>query len=78
MSQQLAHATSNGATIRAGDLFASGTISGPTAESLGCLLEITQGNGPFLADGETVSISIPDDQFGFGVCSGTVVANGEG
>ena len=41
MSQQLAHATSNGAHLRAGDLFASGTISGPEPDSRGSLLEIT-------------------------------------
>jgi fumarylacetoacetase len=67
ISQQLAHATSNGASISPGDLFASGTISGPTTDSLGCLLEM---GGPYLADGDTVTISsLPV----FGTCSGTVV-----
>jgi fumarylacetoacetase len=47
--QQLAHAVSNGATIRPGDLFGSGTISGPEPHMRACLLE-TQ--GPFLSDGE--------------------------
>jgi fumarylacetoacetase len=47
--QQLAHATSNGATIRPGDLFGSGTISGPEPDMRACLLE-TQ--GPFLEDDE--------------------------
>ena len=70
MSQQLAHATSNGATIRAGDLFASGTISGPTDDSLGCLLEITKGQGPFLEDGDRVEFTAGDDAFG--TCSGTI------
>jgi fumarylacetoacetase len=70
MSQQLAHATSNGATIRAGDLFASGTISGPTDDSLGCLLEITKGQGPFLEDGDTVSFTAGDPAFG--ICSGVI------
>ncbi|HJU81909.1 MAG TPA: fumarylacetoacetate hydrolase family protein [Acidimicrobiia bacterium] len=70
MSQQLAHATSNGATLRAGDLFASGTISGPTHDSLGCLLEITEGQGPFLHDGDTVSFTAGDAAFG--TCSGTI------
>jgi fumarylacetoacetase len=47
--QQLAHAVSNGATIRPGDLFGSGTISGPEPSARACLLE-TQ--GPFLDDGD--------------------------
>lgn len=41
-AQQLAHATANGASIRPGDLFGSGTISGPERGSEGCLLEMTQ------------------------------------
>lgn len=71
MSQQLAHATSNGATIRAGDLFASGTISGPSSDSLGCLLEITANgqNGDYLHDGDTVVLASSV----LGECSGTVV-----
>jgi fumarylacetoacetase len=72
MGQQLAHATSNGATIRAGDLFASGTISGPTDDSLGCLLEITEGQGPYLKDGDIVSFTA--DGIDFGTCSGTIEA----
>jgi fumarylacetoacetase len=42
MNQQLAHHTINGCPMRVGDLLASGTISGPTPDSLGCLLEITK------------------------------------
>jgi fumarylacetoacetase len=73
MSQQLAHATSNGATIQAGDLFASGTISGPTPDSLGCLLEITANgqNGDFLIDGDTVVLA----SGALGSCSGTVIGS---
>ena len=41
MAQQLAHATSNGATISPGDLFASGTISGKEPNSFGSLIELT-------------------------------------
>jgi len=62
--QMLAHATANGATIRAGDLFASGTISGPEPGSYGSLIELSWGGrdpietarGPrtFLEDGDTV------------------------
>jgi fumarylacetoacetase len=42
-AQQLAHLTSNGATIRPGDLYASGTVSGPSPAERGCLLELTWG-----------------------------------
>jgi fumarylacetoacetase len=55
MPQQLAHATANGASIRPGDLFASGTISGPEHGSQGSLIELTW-NGEHsigLADGST-------------------------
>jgi fumarylacetoacetase len=66
--QQLAHATVNGATLRTGDLFASGTVSGPNPEQRGCLLELTwDGREPldlpggaqrtYLDDGDTVVVS---------------------
>jgi fumarylacetoacetase len=53
MPQQLAQATSNGASIRTGDLMASGTISGPERGSEGSLIELTwNGQEPLtLADG---------------------------
>lgn len=64
MAQQLAHATCNGASVRTGDLYASGTISGPRPGSEGSLIELTHnGAAPldvggvartFLADGDTV------------------------
>lgn len=65
--QQLAHLTSNGATVRPGDLFASGTISGEGAAQAGSLLERTwDGRDPlglasgvertFLEDGDTVTL----------------------
>jgi fumarylacetoacetase len=53
MPQQLAHATVNGASLRTGDLMASGTISGPDPGSEGSLIELT-GNRTFLADGDEV------------------------
>jgi fumarylacetoacetase len=53
MPQQLAHATSNGATVRTGDLMASGTISGAEPGSEGSLIELTH-NTRFLADGDEV------------------------
>ena len=40
-SQQLAHHTMNGCDIHAGDLYASGTISGPSKESFGSMLELS-------------------------------------
>jgi fumarylacetoacetase len=65
MPQQLAHATSNGASVRTGDLMASGTISGPERGSEGSLIELTWngrdairlGDGSertFLEDGDEV------------------------
>jgi fumarylacetoacetase len=51
MPQQLAHATSNGASIRTGDLMASGTISGFEQGSEGSMIELYRGEC-FLADGD--------------------------
>ena len=59
----LTHHTSNGCNLRPGDLMGTGTISGPTADALGSILEITKrGAAPvelptgeqrkFLADGD--------------------------
>ena len=55
ISQQLAHHTVNGCNLEPGDLLASGTISGATEESRGCMLELTwRGANPLkLPDGET-------------------------
>jgi fumarylacetoacetase len=53
-AQQIAHLTSNGATLRAGDLLASGTISGPAEGEAGSLIELTRNEGPFLQDGDEV------------------------
>jgi fumarylacetoacetase len=43
MSQQLAHHTSNGCRVNSGDMMGSGTISGPTQDSFGSMLELTWG-----------------------------------
>ncbi len=53
MNQQLAHHTINGCNIKAGDMYASGTISGPTPDSYGSMLELCwQGTKPLkLNDG---------------------------
>jgi fumarylacetoacetase len=55
ISQQIAHLTSNGASLRTGDLLATGTISGPTREERGSLLELSwNGEQPIeLSDGST-------------------------
>ena len=65
MNQQLAHQTVNGCNVNAGDMYASGTISGPTPDSYGSMLEICwNGSKPlvledgsqrtFIDDGDTV------------------------
>ncbi|MBL8889144.1 MAG: fumarylacetoacetase [Planctomycetaceae bacterium] len=41
LAQMLTHHTSNGCNMQPGDLIASGTVSGPTRQSRGCLLELT-------------------------------------
>ncbi|HEX2772057.1 MAG TPA: fumarylacetoacetase [Micromonosporaceae bacterium] len=67
-AQQLAHLTVNGASLRTGDLYASGTVSGPERNQTGSFLELTWGGAEpvtldgagertFLADGDTVTIS---------------------
>jgi fumarylacetoacetase len=72
-AQQLAHLTSNGALTRPGDLFASGTVSGPDPGQHGCLVE---SGGPFLEDGDTVTLrgwcGDGDSRVGFGEATGTV------
>jgi len=88
IGQQLAHHTVNGTAMRVGDLCGSGTISGPTKESRGSMLEICwKGTEPitlpdgtqrkFFADGDTVSIRgwCQGDGFrvGFGECSATIL-----
>ena len=87
-AQMLAHMTVNGATVRSGDLFGSGTISGPTTDTRGCLLELTwSGQEPltlgdgsqrtFLEDGDTVTLratapGLDGSVIGFGDCVGTI------
>ncbi|BCJ59886.1 fumarylacetoacetase [Micromonospora endophytica] len=66
-AQQLAHLTVNGASLRTGDLYASGTVSGPRRDQVGSFLELTWGGAEpitvagaertFLADGDTVTIT---------------------
>lgn len=87
MAQQLAHHTVSGCSMNAGDLCGSGTISGPTSPSAGCLLERTlNGAQPLLLDtGETRAYLHDGDELtltgwcqaagyrvGFGDCAGQV------
>jgi fumarylacetoacetase len=69
-AQQLAHLTVNGASVRTGDLYASGTVSGP--DEVGSLLELHKG-GRFLADGDTVTIRGRSGATDLGAVVGTVV-----
>jgi fumarylacetoacetase len=55
-AQMLAHLTANGARLRTGDLYASGTVSGPSPDQVGSLIE-RWGNERFLADGDEAVIS---------------------
>jgi fumarylacetoacetase len=52
-AQMLAHMTVNGASLRTGDLFGSGTISGAQRDQRGSLLELSWGGQEPLADGRT-------------------------
>ncbi|MFN0213400.1 MAG: fumarylacetoacetase [Saprospiraceae bacterium] len=87
MAQQLAHHTINGCNVQVGDLMASGTISGPTSESLGSMLEMTLGGRNlislndgtargFLQDGDVVtmraSAGSEGERVGFGEVTGAV------
>jgi fumarylacetoacetase len=67
VEQQVAHLTANGASLRTGDLLASGTISGPTSDSVGSLIELTRNGAEpieltdgttrtFLEDGDEVTL----------------------
>ena len=87
--QLIAHLTSNGAVLRTGDLFASGTVSGPAPGEAGSLLELSvNGTRPvpltdgssrtFLADGDVVTIAATARSTGggrltLGEVTGTVV-----
>jgi fumarylacetoacetase len=55
-AQLMAHLTVNGASLRTGDLYASGTVSGTAADEVGSLIE-RWGGSRFLDDGDEVVIS---------------------
>jgi fumarylacetoacetase len=75
--QQLAHMTINGASLRTGDLFASGTVSGPTKHERGSFLELSWGGTEPLtfADGSTRTFLLDGDQITISALAQT--ANGE-
>ena len=85
MCQQLAHQTANGCNVQVGDLYASGTISGPDPESFGSMLELTwRGAKPikmadgserkFINDGDTVTMKGYAEKNGVRVGFGEVSA----
>ncbi|SOD84508.1 fumarylacetoacetase [Streptomyces sp. Ag109_G2-15] len=88
-AQQLAHMTVNGASLRTGDLYGSGTVSGPAENQRGSLLELTwngrdplelpDGKRTFLEDGDVVTLSAwapgaDGGRVGLGEVSGRVVS----
>ena len=70
-AQMLAHMTVNGASVRTGDLFASGTVSGPDRSQWGSLIEL-YGNTEFLADGDEIVISGSAGQLSLGEVRGVI------
>ena len=90
VAQLVAHHSVNGCQLQAGDLFGSGTLSGPEAGQFGSLLEMTEGGKKvielpsgevrrFLEDGDEVILRARCNRegfasIGFGECRGTVVA----
>jgi fumarylacetoacetase len=90
VSHMVAHHTCNGCNLRAGDLLGTGTLSGPGADEMGSMLEITHGGAApvmlptgeqrrFIEDGDSVVMRAWCERagarrIGFGACVGTVVA----
>jgi fumarylacetoacetase len=75
-AQMLAHLTVNGASARTGDLFASGTISGPAKDQRGAFIELTWGGQePVTVRGEARTFLVDGDEV---VLSGTAPGAGEG
>ena len=89
-AQLLTHHASNGCNLRPGDLLASGTVSGPSRDALGCLLELTRGGAEpltlptgeqrrFLEDGDEVTLRGRCDRpgavgIGLGECVGVITS----
>lgn len=90
VAQLVAHHSVNGCQLQAGDLFGSGTLSGPQAGQFGSLLEMTEGGKKavelpsgevrkFLEDGDEIILRARCNRegfasIGFGECRGTVIA----
>lgn len=90
LAQMITHHTVNGCNLQPGDLLGTGTLSGPTLDQAGAMIELTQGgkqpiqlpNGEkrtFLEDGDAVILrgwceKEGSARIGFGVCSGQVLA----
>jgi len=86
-AQQLAHHTESGCPMRVGDLLGSGTISGPSRDQTGALLEMTEGgkspvevNGAartFIEDGDEIGLygfaQGDGYRIGFGPCTGRIL-----
>jgi fumarylacetoacetase len=87
-AQMLAHMTVNGASVRPGDFYASGTVSGSSPDTLGCLLELSWGGTrpldlpdgstrTFLEDGDEITITATapaadGTRISFGEVTGTI------
>lgn len=88
-AQLLTHHASNGCNLQPGDLLGTGTISAPTEDGFGSLLELTRGGQQplelptgetrtFLEDGDTLFLSAVAEaqgsvSIGFGPCAGTIL-----
>ncbi len=82
-AQMVAHLSSNGTVISAGDLIATGTVSGPEKGARACLLERSEGGKKpltvgseeriYLADGDTVTLLGGHPGIGLAPCRGTVI-----
>ncbi len=93
-AQMLAHMTVNGASTRTGDLYASGTVSGPDRSQRGCLLELSWGGAEpvtladgsvrtFLEDADEVTITATapgasGTRIGFGEVTGQILPATDG
>ncbi len=90
--QQLAHQTVNGCNVQVADVYASGTISGPSPGSFGSMIELSwNGERPltladgstrkFLEDGDTVTMRAHAEKdgvrIGFGECRGRILPAGK-
>ena len=91
VAQMTAHHASNGCNLRPGDLLGSGTVSGRSMGSLGCLLEITKGGTlpialpsgeqrTFLEEGDEITMTARCERegfrsIGFGECRGRILSS---